>query len=303
MHSSISVAHEGMFLINLYFKYRNKQWDKKTIYQFLDDVFLENKMHLWDLDRDYILKDLLSSSPLTYQRVCQTIYRAVDKLRANSRLGDKNPHYSFFIPRLLKIFPDAQFIFLIRDYRDNVLSYSGVHFDLNNTVALAYRWLQFNRSVEKFRQLFPDRFLVITYERLINKPEPTLSEICSFLGLSFESKMVNFFENRQDIASSRKWHQKLNMPLDKKNVNKWQQAMPLKKLCEVESVCAKFAQKFGYTRSTPKNVFFLKLWYGKMLAYLYLLMERLYFYFPLKIRILLINGLRKKYFITNQQKS
>ncbi len=36
--------------------------------------------------------------------------------------GDKNPGYSIYTEKLIKLFPDSKFIYLNRDYRDNFVS-------------------------------------------------------------------------------------------------------------------------------------------------------------------------------------
>ena len=137
-HQQLSVAPEALFLINLYRKYANvKNWNEQKILSFFHDLLLENRLtDWWQLDKKQLKHDLLKlSGEATFQTLCKTVYLnfAQQTGKENVKLlGDKNPTYTLFAKELLQIYPEAKFIHLVRDPRDNILSFKRVSFDLTN---------------------------------------------------------------------------------------------------------------------------------------------------------------------------
>lgn len=141
------------------------------------------------------------------------------------RFLEKTPRNSLRVPFLRRVFPDARFVFLYRDPRENIGSIMEVwetptenspfkHFDtlpgwtgkswklllppgwraLNGRPVAeiaALQWDAANRGVlDGVGDLGPDRVLALTYAELIAEPERMLRRIAAFAEVDFEEKMA-----------------------------------------------------------------------------------------------------------------
>lgn len=113
---------------------------------------------------------------------------------------DKTPRYFMIIPEIVKIFPEAKFIFLFRNpvniyssmistWRNNTLKYSKfVDYDLK----------QGSLILSQSYNLLKDKSYALQYESLVEDPEKYLKQITNYLGLEYQPKMIkNFFH--QDL--------------------------------------------------------------------------------------------------------
>lgn len=96
--------------------------------------------------------------------------------------------------RLLKIWPDAKFIHIVRDGRDVARSCIGMGWAGNVWTGIE-RWIEAENLWANMKQsLSEDRKVEITYESLISQPDTTLKQLCNFMGVAFEPQMLNYHE-------------------------------------------------------------------------------------------------------------
>jgi hypothetical protein len=104
--------------------------------------------------------------------------------RDKPRWGDKRPAYSGFIGPLLAMFPDAQYVNVVRDPRGAVASQVGMGWDPPAVAvpAAIARWEGAVARTDQFaRRLRPDQLLDVRYEDLVGDPgsEPSRSRSSS----------------------------------------------------------------------------------------------------------------------------
>ncbi len=301
-HPQISVTPEGLFIRNLYGKYQNSNWNQPELEEFIDDVFQENKLEYWEVDktefkRKYI-ENLTDQKVSCFAEACLHIYRCYAAFQGKSLdnivLGDKNPHYSLYIPQLRALYPTAIFVHLVRDYRDNILSFKNVDFDVNNTAALAERWTIFNKRIDKALHSYHERSYLLRYEDVIAQPEDTLKNLCQYLGVSYDERMLEFYKYQTN--EKRAWHQNIKKPLSAENLDVWKTNMTYNDLKQAEKVCGKVGQKYGYELSGEvnqnANIFNIitGLLFGKFVTFA----ESAIFMIPFRIRTGIMNFYRKK---------
>ncbi len=97
--------------------------------------------------------------------------------------------------RLLKIWPDARFIHLIRDARDVARSCISMGWS-GNVWTGARRWVEAEQLWQKLKtQISAERYIEITYENLIETPEEVLTKLCHFLGTDYHEAMLSYPQN------------------------------------------------------------------------------------------------------------
>ncbi len=292
---SISIPGELFIIINLFNKYYAKEINKKIIKNFTTDVFFEKRLKNKNFSKIELEKYLIQKSPKNYEDLCLATYEnlAIQQGKKNIKLlGDKHSYYSLFIANILEIFDNVKFIHIVRDYRDNVLSYKNVNFDMNNLYALAYRWKFFNKKILKYSKIYPDKFLLLKYENLISNSEKEIKQICKFLNIDFTPDMLEFHLNKSENLSF--WHKNLNSKLNSDNINKWEKELNKKQIDKIDFICNDVANKLGYKEKIRFN---LKLYFSTIVPVIYAkthtYSEIFLFKIPFGIRARVINLIRK----------
>lgn len=243
----VFVAPESLFVMNTYRRYRAGRWNALRRRRFLRDVGREERMLRWRLDAEVLEGMLVDLGPdAAFADVCSTVYRASALGHGREEpilLGDKNPLYALFVPELLETFPGARFLHVVRDYRDNVLSYRDVPFDLSSPSALAYRWRRYNQVIVGAAAENPERFLRLRYEDLVRDTDGTLARIGDFLGIALEPRETAT-ENR--VETTLPWHRHLGRPTDGSQVAKWRSRMAPELVARVDAVCQPLGERLGY---------------------------------------------------------
>ncbi|MGH2722672.1 MAG: sulfotransferase family protein [Actinomycetota bacterium] len=221
----------------------------------------------FDLDR--FLKDVtehwgfpaLGISPEELAEAVRGAGSTADALRAafstyarrwgKGRFGDKTPINVLHMPLIAGLFPEARFVHIIRDGRDVALSYRdrrGV-----GLVEAAYRW---RRDVRVGRRdgarLGPGRYREVRYEALVRDPEGVVRDLCPFLELSFDPRMLRPQEVAERVipSSMRAWHPHLAQP-PTEGLRSWQRQMPDGEVALFEAIAGDLLDELGYARGHP----------------------------------------------------
>jgi hypothetical protein len=94
--------------------------------------------------------------------------------------------------RLLRIWPDARFIHLVRDGRDVAQSCVSMGW-YGNAWRAAERWLTAERLWTRMTELVPpERRIDVRYEDLIADPVAQLTRICRLIGIVYHPEMLDY---------------------------------------------------------------------------------------------------------------
>lgn len=210
-------------------------------------------------------------------------------------LGDKNPVYALFTPRLMKWFPEAKFLFITRDYRDNLLSMRKFEWEAPHPVLQAWRWKYITRMILKLKETSPTRILMFRYEDLAAHPDEELQKICAFLEIPFMPSMLRFYEKAGDGFSFvdretlLKYHENLIQPINTSSIGQWKEKLTLREIQLMDVTVGNYAGKAGYLREFyhfPLRIRMISLpmrVYGIILYKLMLMGENL----PYRVKVIL----------------
>ncbi|MGB3240581.1 MAG: sulfotransferase [Geitlerinemataceae cyanobacterium] len=139
--------------------------------------------------------------------------------------------------KLLKIWPDARFIHIIRDPRDVARSCIGMGW-AGNVWTGVQRWLKAEQLWEQLALKIPEeRRIEVRYEALIAEPVQTLSRLCDFMGTSFDEAMLHYPETTT-----------FSYP-DPKLIYQWRRKLSDYEIALVESQVDTLLEKRGYEPS------------------------------------------------------
>jgi len=123
------------------------------------------------LDGQQVIKEIVAGPP-TLGSALGIVLRAYAARFDKPRWGDKRPGYFQRIPALLRMFPDAQVVQLIRDGRDCVASLKEMDWYKQDSLHALSTWVESIELGERAaRSLGPGSYYRMYYERLISDPE------------------------------------------------------------------------------------------------------------------------------------
>lgn len=120
-------------------------------------------------------------------------------------------HYAF--SRLKYVWPEAKYIYMLRDGRDVAASIVEMGWAGNAFIGANW-WLEAEREWEELRaSLAPNRWLEVRYEELIRSPAAQLARICDFAGVAFSERMFDYAQTSRyslpDPSQGGKWRRKM----------------------------------------------------------------------------------------------
>ena len=264
-HSNVVIPLESPFMLRYRWKYRNvKYWTREKILNFYNDITNPNnsrdlKIRQWTIDFNQLKEDLLALEGNTsYAEMCRVVNASYESLFPKTDIklvGDKNPAYANRTEHLLKMFPDAKFIHMVRDYRDHLESMLRHGFVKGITPIIANRWRVALKINLKLQRKYPDRFFFFRYEDFVEAPEKYFNELCNFLNIPYEEHIFDYHKFKERILEHYReedikvYHSKLAQPINNKNVGQWKEKLNKEQVKIAEAVTGKTGEKAGYSRS------------------------------------------------------
>lgn len=160
-----------------------------------------------------------------------------------------------FTPFLLTHFPEARFLYLVRDPRDMALSWSRNSTHFGGIVHGAKQWKSDQQQFMKNHATLRAKGLsrMIRYEGLVSAAEETVRAVCDFFGLPFDPRMLAFYENeltRRNAQTLPAW-ENLAKPIINDNAGKYLQALSSDEIALIEHLCLPEMHALGYEPDTP----------------------------------------------------
>jgi sulfotransferase family protein len=141
---------------------------------------------------DKLRRELETQREFTVSDGLRTFYRMYAERFGKSRWGDKTPAYTRDMATIAGLLPEAHFIHLIRDGRDVALSWRQTWFSPGDDVpTLARAWRRWVEGAQAQSQRVAN-YIEIRFERLVAEPEAVLREVTQFVGLPYESDMLDY---------------------------------------------------------------------------------------------------------------
>jgi sulfotransferase family protein len=168
------------------------------------------------------------------------------------RWGDKRPVYARYLDALFRLFPDAQFINLVRDPRASVSSMKRMGW-WQSAVPGVELWNRSVAALDPWRSLLrPDQFLELRYEDFATDPRPNMEKIVDFLGLSRDGleSMFSFHENLDEHSPV---HPRLAEPITLAPPS-WPKELSAAEVSFVERETADRMAQYGYELAAKKAI-------------------------------------------------
>jgi hypothetical protein len=270
-HQDIHCQPEANFLLFFLNHFKNQigfsEADIDLIFKQIEIYSLSHPLIGWKFDpiasKNHIKEICKNNSTINYENLCIQIYRCfeiegIDKSKSTIII-DKNPAYTILINKISEALPESKFIWMIRDYRANVLSRKQSAYLKSPAVAYnAIRWAYFNYLALRFSKKNKQKILLIKYEDLVTENELTMQKIYDFLKLDIvtvSEKDTITFQANKDLPGVEK-HEKyltkkyadLNKPINADRKNSWQTELTKEEIILCDSICGDFAKQLKYEK-------------------------------------------------------
>lgn len=182
------------------------------------NLFAKNRKH-FGLSDEEIEKIMSESKDIV--DFFQKGINVISKQNGNKIFIEKTPQHILYLEFLLKHFPNAKFVHIVRDGRDAFCS-ARKHSGIQQNTSLK-RYVNYWKKCVSCPMLTKNTSALYTvkYEDLSNNPKVEIEKVMKFLALSFQEKQVNPNSFGMDKRADCKEFEMLKSPISPKSVNKW----------------------------------------------------------------------------------
>ncbi|MBC3767449.1 tetratricopeptide repeat-containing sulfotransferase family protein [Neptunicella marina] len=141
---------------------------------------------------------------------------------------DKLPLNILYAAHILQALPSAKIVCLVRNPLDTIVANYRQLFAFEDRAACyslslmdtARFYQRFIQLVNQLAARYPQRFIVVNYEELVQQPEVISQNMFSFLGLTWQSQYVQIEKNQAPVATASSIQ--VRQGISTANLNNWQ---------------------------------------------------------------------------------
>jgi hypothetical protein len=193
------------------------------------------------------LRQKILDGPPTLGSAFGIIFREFAQLHGRPRWGDKRPAYYQEVDVLLRLFPDAQIVHIIRDGRANVASLKRMPWWKFDSVYAMATWSFAEHCMRRDERRLPaDTFYAVRYESLVADPEGELRKLCAFLDEDFHEAMLEPHRVTGVVPKRKHWHGNLKSTVNASAVESWRTGLEPWELGLMEFALRRALRRNGY---------------------------------------------------------
>ena len=256
-HPDIAIPHETRILIDGY--RRRAEWgdlaepeNRRRVARWVVER-KESRYQRLTEDADELVERMVAAPP-TIGSVLSAGFRLYAERHGKPRWGEKRPSVVFHLDTVFAMFPDAQYVNIVRDPRAAVASIReagrrygwGAHDVPGGTDT----WERSVRAADRWRRrLGADRFIELRYEDLVSDPAAALGPVVAFLDLDPAGldAMLRYSE-AADIPTKGPLASK---PVTAERLRAWEQKLAPGEVAFVERVLGGWMRHYAYEPAAP----------------------------------------------------
>lgn len=266
-HPDLAMPAETNFVLPL--------WLDRKAYGDLRDPQNRRRMAEWVMDtpkrggkrirggtfsREEAIERIVAAPP-TLGSVFAAFFEMYADAKGKRRWGDKRPAYAAYISAIFRLFPDAQFVNVVRDPRAAVPSQIavGLHKAKNERMAMAAAIATWEIAIQRSdafiaRRLRPDQLLDVRYEDLVRDPRTTLERVCAFADLRAGDAIDEMINRPRHFKFKQGYHERVSQPISTDGIAKWRETVPRRRVALIEQATGRYFERFGYQTVTGPRV-------------------------------------------------
>jgi hypothetical protein len=251
-HPRLAMPPESRFLIKTW-RHRREFGDLSTREQHeaLAESCVRNGSKVAEMGLNQkATKAKILEGPPTIGSAFGIVFREFAQLHGKPRWGDKRPIYFQEVDVLLRLFPDAQIVHIVRDGRSNVASLKRMPWWPYDSIGSMATWSLAEHCARRNQRRLPaDTFHVMRYESLVADPRTILGELCDFLEEDFDEAMLEPHRVAEVVPERKVWHESLKSSVNTSAVESWREGLDPWELGLMETVLRRKLTRHGYELS------------------------------------------------------
>ena len=261
-HSEISAPIAPHFCDVFYDQFKHYlPLNNDRVTELLQDVqtYINHPFNDWQLTFDASHHERISS----FIDVVDLAYSEKAKQESKSSYFVKDNNNHRYALGILKEIPDAQFIYLYRDVRDQVASWLRTPLNTLTAYKSVTKWVGDQNECLSLNRFYNVPMHFVSYEELVGDPAGTMTKTLQFLDLEVEEGCFSTNKDNKEAEKIILWNN-INKPI-KKNSGKYRDILTKSEIEMVETIARSTMKELGYTPETNcdwemgnKYVFLLK---------------------------------------------
>jgi len=247
----IFIPPESDFVPRFFGRHPRDELGERRIASILGTIFARYRfVKEWQGDPPRIQSFIQQMNGRTPAAFLDTLYRSYAAQHRAVRWGDKTPIYASYLDLIHQIFPEAQFVHIIRDGRDVALSMLDkwgkreLHIDI---YFAARNWVRRIRQAQvSGARLGSDLYYELRYEALVENPEAELRPLCEFLGEPFFPDMARPHLLGRAHLQEGDFHAPLRQPPSTGRIGRWKREMSRADRRLFQGVAGELLAELGY---------------------------------------------------------
>jgi hypothetical protein len=170
------------------------------------------------------------------------------------RWGEKSPLHTWHVENMARLFPDAQFVMIVRhpaaSIHSNLRRFRRYEGDRKQP---RWHWDAYTRRIAQYSEVLGDRMMLLRYEELVLHPEKAMRELLEWLGEPWSDDVLRHHEvqGRREIDVAISGKSKVDDPIDRSRIDKWKTTMPAADQRAVTRRLGPLARFWGYDAEDP----------------------------------------------------
>ncbi len=204
-----------------------------------------------DIDFETIRKtyrnELSSGEPKEYLNAAILSFGKVSGLLTDeSRFWvEKTPYNEFYAAQIFDNWPDAHCIHIVRDPRDNFISYQRKQQDWTAKV-FAWSWVRSTQAgLKNLKEFGKAHYLLLRFEDLLQDPEAVTQQIADFLGIPWHEVLLTPTRAGDSWRGNSMFDDKFQS-ISTDPIGRWKNLISQFELAEVQAIAGKTMREMAY---------------------------------------------------------
>jgi hypothetical protein len=226
--------------------------DDNKYFQLITDVIglQTGLMVKWpDISLDPVeIFDAIKNERRSIHRIVWEMLFTVARKQNASVVMDKSLDSISYADELLELFPDMQFLNVVRDPRAQVASMNKAIIHDFHSLLNARTWVHAYDQAKALATQHPEKVLTIRYEDFISNQAEVIQQICDFFGIRFSENMLDISHSNEAKSIAKRsalWESNNSAPI-KANVEKFRKSLTDEEIEIIETQAAEHMKYYGY---------------------------------------------------------
>jgi hypothetical protein len=186
----------------------------------------------------------------SYGRLFEVLESQYAERLGKPRWGDKSLNTERYADPIMESYAGARILHMVRDPRDRFASVMARwKVRRGGAGAGTAEWLSSVKLAERNLRHHPGQYLIVRYEDLASAPEPTLREVCAFIGEEFAPQMIGMegAEAFRDQGSNSSYGARDVGVISTESIGRFAQVLSPRQIAFIQTFARKRMISLGYS--------------------------------------------------------